>query len=122
MIYRKLIENRIKEAIGLLVIYTSRRALIKEFEKENVYWFVKIIGEQVTPLGFYRFSEGSAYVIEGPTGSHYLGAGEKWPIRLGRYFIEGFIPVDEGKRKQMISQDWEPPLLNKLDKERMHIA
>lgn len=85
---------------------------MKEITPDKLFWLVK---SDKDFLGFFRFSGGAAYIVGGPTGSHFTGEGEGWKLKLGTYIAEGYILENEAKQKQIIKPDWTPPAIEAKD-------
>ena len=48
-------------------------------------------GDKDLWLGFVRCSDGGAYVIGGPTGSHMTGHGENWKTKYTELLAAGWL-------------------------------
>lgn len=48
-----------------------------EYETGKIVWFIKLCeNDTIHCLGFITSNTGGAYIVGGPTGSHFTGHGE----------------------------------------------
>ena len=84
-------------------------------EPGRLCWFIDRSSPSSAPLAFIRDHRGGAYVVGGPTGSHYTGHAESWWDKLSLIASSGYIPVELAMQKKIIPPDWAAPSM--ADKE-----
>jgi hypothetical protein len=73
-------------------------------------WFIKQgTNDSSQCLAFVRTNKGGAFIVGGPTGSHFTGHGESWQKKLKEINGKGFMTVAEAQKNGLIEIRWTPP-------------
>lgn len=82
----------------------------------NEMWLVHPSYSPPMPVLLRRSGVAGAEVFGGKTGSHRTGHGESYWDKFKELIALGYVPVDVAKELGVISQHWEPPPVDTLEK------
>jgi hypothetical protein len=88
----------------------------------KIVWLIKQHDRKIDVVGYIKGNSTSgALIIGSSTGTYCTGHGESWKSKWQELLDSGYIVDVIAKKKGKIPHDWNPPVINKKDKQIVSI-